>query len=433
MTPHRQLFAVLARTLVLLAAVVLAACSKQQAEPAPVVSVQAEPVKQGAISQVVTADAVLFPINQATIVPKIAAPVAKTYVMRGSKVKRGQLLLTLENRDLAAAAQEKRGTFEQTQAQAAIATNTSLPEELQKAELDAQAAKENLDAQQKIYDSRKNLLAQGAIPRKDFDAATVSFVQAKGQYEQAERHLQGLKAVGHEQQLRATKAGVVAAEGILKGAEAQLQYSEIRSPIAGVVTDGPWYPGMMPQSGAPLVTVMNLSQMIAKAHIPQNQAALLKKGDEATLKVAGADEPVKGKISLVSPALDPGSTTVEVWVQAPNPENVLRAGSAVTVSMVAKTVPNGLIIPAQAVVADEEGKKSVMVVGSDGAAHKREVETGIQSAASVQIVTGLKPGEQVITVGAYGLPDNTKVKVEAPAVPGKEEDQAKDKGESGGN
>ena len=112
---------------------------------------------------------------------------------------------------------------------------------------------------------------------------------------------------------------------------------------------------------------------------------------------------------------------------------MLRAGSAVTVSMVAKTVPNGLIIPAQAVVADEEGKKSVMVVGSDGAAHKREVETGIQSAASVQIVTGLKPGEQVVTVGAYGLPDNTKVKVEAPAVPGKEEDQAKDKGESGGN
>src|SRR5437764_4246364 len=269
----------LIRTFLVLAVAALGGCSKDQAEPQPIVSVQAEAVKQGPISQVITADAVLFPINQATIVPKIAAPVAKTYVMRGSKVKQGQLLLTLENRDLAAAAQEKRGTFEQTQAQAAIATNTSLPEELQKAELDAQAAKENLDAQQKIYDSRKNLLAQGAIPRKDFDAATVSFVQAKAQYEQAERHLQGLKAVGHEQQLRATKAGVVAAEGILKGAEAQLQYSEIRSPIDGIVTDGPWYPGMMPQSGAPLVTVMNLSQMIAKAHIPQNQAALLKKGD----------------------------------------------------------------------------------------------------------------------------------------------------------
>src|SRR5579872_963025 len=85
----------------------LAACSKEQAEPQPVVSVQVAPVKQGSISQVVTADSVLSPINQATIVPKVASPVLKAFVMRGSKVHRGQLLVTLENRDLAAAAQEK--------------------------------------------------------------------------------------------------------------------------------------------------------------------------------------------------------------------------------------------------------------------------------------------------------------------------------------
>lgn len=406
------------RTCAVLGLLPLAACSKQQAEPQPLVTVQADAVKQGTISQVITADAVLFPTSQATIVPKIASPVLKAYVMRGSKVRQGQLLVTLENRDLAAAAQENLGNLQQAQATKAIATNNSVPEELQKAEGDAKFAQQNLDAQQKIYDSRKNLLDQGAIPRKDFDAATVALVQARAQNEQAQQHLAGLKAVGHQQALKSAAAQLTAAEGKYKGSEAQFQYSEIRSPIDGVVTDGPWYPGMMPQAGAPLVTVMNLSQMIAKAHLPQSQAVLLKKGDDATVKVAGVDGDVKGKIILVSPALDPGSTTVEVWVQAPNPDGVLKAGESASLSMVAKTVTNALIVPAQALVTDEEGKKSVMVIGSDSMAHKRDVETGIQTADSIQIVSGVKPGEQIVSAGAYGLPDNTKVKVEAPAAPG---------------
>jgi HlyD family secretion protein len=415
----------------LLIVVSLAACSKQEAEPQPLVSVQAAPVKQGSISQVVTADAVLFPINQATIVPKIASPVRKAYVVRGAKVHQGQLLVTLENKDLASAAQEKRGNFETAQAQYKIATQNAVPEELKKAQGDAQAAKENLDVQQKVYESRQALFAQGAIARKDLDTAQAAFVQAKTQNDQAQQHLAGLMATGKEQELKSANGQVVSAEGIYKNAEAQFGYSEIRSPIDGVVTDGPWYPGMMPQAGAPLVTVMNLSQMVAKAHIPQNQAVLLKRGDEATITVAGADEPIKGKVTTVSPALDPGSTTVEVWVQAPNKEGAMKAGASATVSMTAKTVPNALIVPAQALVTDDEGKKSVMVIGSDGVAHKRDVETGIQTPDSVQIASGVKPGEQVVSVGAYGLPDNTKVKVEAPPAPGKEggdEDKGGDKG-----
>src|SRR5690348_3187852 len=307
-------------------AVCLSGCSKEKAEPEAIVSVQAAQVKQGSISQTITTDAVLFPISQATIVPKIASPVQKAYVVRGAKVHKGQLLLTLENKDLAAAAEQNRGDLEQAQAAEVIATNNSVPEELQKAQGDAQAAKENLDAQQKLYDSRKALFDQGALPRKDLDSAAVALVQAKAQYEQAQKHLAGLQAVGHAAELKSAKAQLVSAQGKYNSAVAQLGYSEIRSPIDGTVTDGPWYPGMMPQAGAPLVTVMDLSQMVAKAHIPQNQAALLRKGDSATLTVAGAAEPIKGKVTMVSPALDPGSTTVEVWVQARNPKNVMKAG-----------------------------------------------------------------------------------------------------------
>jgi len=427
MTPRSLvlLYAVLAMTLF-----VLAACSKKEQEPEPVVSVQAELVRQGPISQVITTDAVLFPINQATIVPKISAPVKKAYVARGARVHQGQLLITLENQDLAAAAEEARGNLEQAQATRDIATANALPEELQKAEWDAKTAQDNLDAQQKIVESRKVLLEQGAIPRKDYDAANLAFIQARAQYEQAKKHLDGLKAVGHQQELKSANAQLVAAQGKYNNAKSQLDYSNIVSPMNGVVADGPWYPGMMPPAGAPLITIMDISRMIAKAHIPQTQAALVKKGDDASIKVAGSDDDLPGKVVLVSPALDPGSTTVEVWVEADNRKGLLRAGSSVIVSMVARTVPNALTVPAPALITDEEGKKSVMVIGSDGKAHKRDIETGIQTATAVQVVNGLKAGEQVVSAGAYGLPDNTKVKIEAATPPGKGGEE--DKGEKGG-
>src|SRR5579872_2866552 len=183
--PIRRIVVHSTRIVAVLSLLPLAACSKQEAEPQPLVSVQAATVKQGSISQIVTADAVLFPKNQATIVPKIASPVLKAYVVRGTKVHQGQLLVTLENKDLAAAAEEKRGNLEQQQAAYTIATSNTVPEEVQKARGDTQAAKENLDAQQKLYDSRKSLFDQGAIARKDLDTAAVALVQAKAQYEQA--------------------------------------------------------------------------------------------------------------------------------------------------------------------------------------------------------------------------------------------------------
>ena len=78
------------------------------------------------------------------------------------------------------------------------------------------------------------------------------------------------------------------AKGKYLGAEAQLSYSEIRSPINGVVTDRPLYPGEMAAAGTPLLTVMDTTSVVARAHIPQEQAALLKVGDKATVVIPSA-------------------------------------------------------------------------------------------------------------------------------------------------
>src|ERR1019366_156575 len=133
----------------------LTSCSKKEQETEPEVTVQTAKAEKQSIRQIIRSEAVLFPKNQAAIPPKIFAPVKKFYVNRGSRVHTGQLLAVLENRDLAAAETENKGSYQQAEANYGIETSSALPEEWQKAEYDLKAAKESYDGQQKIYDSRK--------------------------------------------------------------------------------------------------------------------------------------------------------------------------------------------------------------------------------------------------------------------------------------
>ena len=408
----------------------LTSCSRESGESEPTVSVQVAAVEKKTLEHTVTAEAILFPLAQSAITPKISAPVKTFFVKRGSHVREGELLAVLENRDLAAAAQDTKGAYDQAQAVYEISTAADLPAEIQKAELEAKAARQALDAQQKVYDSRQELFQQGALPRKELDQAGVDLTLARNQSEMAQRHLDALLAIGKQQSLKSAAGQLESSKGKYLEAQAALSYSEIRSPIDGVISDRPLYPGEMAAASTPLLTVMDVSQVIARAHIPEADAAILKIGDKATISAPGEDDPVEGKITVISPALDPNSTTVEVWVQAKNPDQHLKPGTSVQLSMLAKTIPDALVVPTTSLLTAPDGSASVMKAGTDGRAHQANVKVGVRQGEQVQIAEGLKAGEQVVTSGAYGLPDNTKIRIEAPAAP-KDDKTPDDKPEGG--
>jgi HlyD family secretion protein len=391
----------------------LSGCTKDSGEKEPAVPVQVVAVEKKTIEHTVTAEAILFPLQQAAITPKISAPVKTFYVKRGSRVHKGQLLAVLENTDLSAAAQENKGSYDQAQAAYETSTVSDLPQEVQKAQLDAQAAQELFSAQQKIYNSRQELYQQGAMPRKELDQAGVDLTNARNQHEIAQKRLDALMAVGKAQQLKSAAGQLESAKGKYLGAAAQLSYSEIRSPIDGVVADRPLYPGEMAAAGTPVLTVMDISQVVARAHIPQPEAALLKAGDKVTLTVPSEENPIECKITVVSPALDPNSTTVEIWVQAKNPDGRLKPGTSVHLAMVAQTIADALVIPTVGLLTAQDGSTSVMQVSADGHAHQKTIKAGIRLGDEVQVTEGLHAGDQVVARGAYGLPDNSKIKAES--------------------
>jgi len=412
------------------AAVLIAGgCTKAEKEKEPEVSVQTTPAEKKDISQFVSVEAVIFPVQQAIVAPKITSTIKQLLVQRGSRVKKGQLLAVLENADLSAAAEASRGDFEQAEAAYAITVGASLPQQIQKAELDAASAKSAFEAQEKIYNSRKDLFQQGALPRRDLDAAEVAWVAARSQNEQAQKQLADLQRIGGQQALKGAEGQKLSAQGKYLGAKAQLSYSEIRSPIDGVVTDRPLYTGDLATANQPLLTVMNTSKLIAKGHVPQSEAALLRIGNPAKLQVPGLEEPIEGKVTLVSPALDPGSTTLEVWVEARKPNPALRPGITVQVAISAKTVKDAIVVPSAAVFKNPEGDY-VLLAGTDDKAHLKTVHVGVRAPDAVQIVSGIKEGDPVITTGGYAVPDGTKMKIEKPEAPEKEGAAAAEKKDS---
>ena len=404
-------------TIVPLCAVSLlfAGCNKKEVTPTPEVIVQAVHPSRGNIVEEITADAVLAPLAQVAIAPKVTAPVKKFFVQRGSHVKEGQLLAVLENSDLQAAALDNKGSYAAAQASFETATRATAPEDYTKAQLDLAQAKATLDLNQSIVNSRTQLLAQGAIPGRDLDTAKATLVQSQAIYDIAKQHLEAVQQVSRKAALESAQGQLASAKGKYLGAEALLSYTEIRSPINGVVTDRPLFAGETAAAGTPVITVMDTSALIAKLHIGQIAAQQLSLGATATLTVPGIADPLTAKVSLISPALDPGSTTVEVWLRVENPKGVLKPGTSVHATITGRSEANALVIPITAVQTANDGvTKSVMVIAADGTAHKHAVTLGLQTADSAQIVEGLTTADNVITTGAYALDDGTKVKLGSP-------------------
>ena len=395
---------------------VLAGCSHKEAEnpeeEKPVVPVKLASVTRGSIQRIVTADGVLFPKTQSSVMPKISAPVHTFYVNRGDHVRQGQLLALLENKDLAAAAADTKGSLEQAQAQYTIVGGATVPEEVTKAQQDVDSARQALDGARKVYESREQLLKEGAIARRLVEEANVAFVQAQSQYNIAQEHLKSVQNVNRHQDVRNAQGALDSAKAKYEGATTQYSYSEIRSPIGGVISDRPLYPGEMAATGTPLLTVVDISRVVARSNVPVAQAALLKVGDAATITQTDTKIELPGNVTVVSPAVDPSTTTVQVWVEALNPGERLRAGTTVKINAVAETIKDTIIIPQAALFPTAEGETVVMVVGPDMVAHERKVETGVKQDDKVQVLSGLKVGEKMITEGGLGLEDGTKVRLQ---------------------
>ncbi|HTS60997.1 MAG TPA: efflux RND transporter periplasmic adaptor subunit [Candidatus Acidoferrales bacterium] len=408
----------------LLIPLLLASCAKKEEKeveaPAPV---QVTAVTQDTVRRTVAGDGVLFPKDQASVMPKISAPVQKFYVKRGDHVKEGQVLAVLENRDLTAAAAESRDAVAVAESNLRMTQGANIPEAVVKAQTDVEAAREAADAAKKVLESRNDLLKQGALARRQVEEAQVNYAKANSDYLAAQEHLRALQAVGKEEQVKTAAAQVAAAKSHAVTTETQLSYSRIVSPKTGIIADRPLYEGDMASPTTALLTVMDISSVVARINVTIAEATQVKLGMPATLSFVDGREPVEGKVTVVSPASDPASTTVQVWIEAPNPGEKLKPGAGVHAVIVAEAIKAATVVPVAAILPGEEGGTAVLVIDSNSTAHRRAVRLGVRDGDKIQVLNGCRPGEEVVVQGGVGVDDKAKVKVIDTTVKEADEDE----------
>ncbi len=388
--------------------------SQEEPLPKPVVEVKVAKADLAEVRITVRAPAYVFAREQANINARITAPISKLLARKGDNVAAGQVLAQLDNRDLLAQRDEAMAAVTDAEANLQRVTSGTLPTDIERARGQAASTEAALNQAQKFYERRRQLFEQGAIPQRDLLLSETELAQAKANHEVATRALDLLKNQSRDKDILMAKSKVEQAQARLSLVKAQLDFAEIRSASAGTITEQFMFPGDMAKPDSPIFTVMDLAVAVARAQIPEAEAAGVRPGETCTFVPAdAAGTSFAGRISVVNQAIDPARRTVESWCEIPNPKRVLRAGAFGQVLIVTRVVPKSIVIPLAAVQFVEGANKGVvMVAGEKGVAVKKEVETGDVFDGKVQIKSGLTAGESVIVQGAYGLAEGTQIRLQ---------------------
>ncbi|GMU96865.1 MULTISPECIES: efflux RND transporter periplasmic adaptor subunit [Ignavibacterium] len=402
------IFGGLGLLLIILIVIVFAAGSKEE-----IILVTTEKVEKRTITQTVAATGTIEPEFKVVITPEVTGEIIELPVKEGDHVKKGQLLIRIKG-------DQYKAQKEQLEAglQSAKASLKIREAELQKVTSD--------------YNRIKELHAKNLVSDAEKETAEANYLTAKASYD-------------------AAVANVIQSEARLKEVLESLYKTTIYSPMDGVITSlnvelGERVLGSGFTQGTEIMTVSDLKNIEAVVEVDENDVILISKGDTAIVKVdAFKDKEFKGVVTQIgNSAKTKGLGTqeqvvnFEVKIKLLNPDDKLRPGMSCTADIQTETVTDVLAVPIQSVTIRsktpekpaEEGEeivakksngkddkpKEIVFIVKDGKAKSVEVTTGISDADYIEIKSGLKGGEDVVT-GSYRaisreLQDGSKVRVE---------------------
>ncbi len=392
----------------------LAGCG-HPAEEAPkkaIVDVKTAVAEGSSVPLSLRAPATIFPREQANITPRLTGVIRELKVRKGDTVLAGAVLATLENRDLTSQREEAQAMVADAQANLDKTRQGTLPTDIERARGQVATTRAILNQAQTIYERRRALFDQGAIPNRDLLLSDTERSTAKTNFDVATKSLQLLEQQSQGQDIRIAESRVEQAKSRVATVTAQLQYAELRAPFTGVITEQFQYVGDLGQPSSPIFTLVDLAVVSARTQVPEADAAHVKLGQDCRFASGEqAAEPIRGRVGVISRAVDTQRRTVEVWCEITRPPSSLRAGAFGSVAFETGRLAATVLVPVGALQLEEGTHKgTVLVVDGAQVAHRREVEVGDLVGDKRVVLSGLKPGETVIIEGGYELPDGTKIK-----------------------
>jgi membrane fusion protein (multidrug efflux system) len=303
------------------------------------------------------------------VVPRAAGRLQELSVRLGDRVSRGQRLAKIE--DFEIVEQVKQAEAAQEVSQATI----------RQREADLQLAETNVERSRSLFERQ-------LLPKQTLDDNEARYQAALAQLDLARAQTQQSKARLDE--LRINLANTV-----------------ITSPVNGFVAKRNVDPGAFVSQNTPVADVVDIARVRLVANVVEKDLKELESGNETRVQVdAYPGETFSGRIARVSPVLDPATRTAPIEIEIPNPTFRLKPGMYARVS-ITQTKKEALALPASAVV-DLGGRRGVFQLQNENAVF-RTVQVGTEQGAIVEILGGLKEGDEVISTGAGALRDGDRV------------------------
>jgi RND family efflux transporter MFP subunit len=309
--------------------------------------------------------------------------VREVKVQAGDRVREGQLLVTLDARDLDVNSRRAEAAL--------IEVRSSAPE----ADSAVAAAKANLDLAQATFKRMQDLFSKKSISNQEFDEASAKLKAAQAAYEmtRARRAQLDAQAARVQQDIRST--------------EVARSYAEITAPFAGVVTVKSVDPGAMAVPGAPLLTIEREGAYRLEASVEESRLTAIRLGQPVSVTLDGINRTLAARVSEIVPAVDAASRSYTVKIDLPAVPEV-RSGAFGRASFQLST-RSPLTIPAGVVT--ERGQLQSVLVVENGIVYTRLITTGQKNKDQVEVLSGLTAGEKLIFPVPQGLSDGAAVEI----------------------
>ena len=379
-----------------------------------VVSVKVAKVEKTSISQEFTTIGTVAPAEQSTVSASISAQIKQMRLLKNEFVKKGDVLAILASQDLQAQRNEAVTALEEAKLNLQTLQNVTVPQNKYQLEKDLADAKATADNARATYNRRKDLYDKGGISLKELEASQLALTNAENALQLVQKNSRLNTSAVNPNSKAIAESKIKQVEARIQSIDTQSTLAKVVAPISGIVTDQFQFDGEFASSGAKLLTIADIGQIIVKAQFADTVAANLKNGDSVMVYPNGfPDDKIGGKITLISRSADSQNRTVEIWANFGNPRGVLRIGDAVQFVVASNPTNDAIVIPLSAVnlEASNGDEGIVMTIDKENIAHETKVKIGIKNNGNVQILEGLSGGETIVIEGNYGLPDGAKVEI----------------------
>ena len=342
---------------------------------------------------------------------QVTGTVASIPVVEGQTVKAGQVLIALEDSEAKAAVAQARAAVAQAQTRLHQLQEVALPAARQA----LRQAQINLQNAQRQHDRTSGLASKGFVGQSQLDDAKQKLDLAESQLRSAELQVVANGAGGSEVMM--AKAALEQAQASLNMALAKLDYTTIEAPADGVLIARNVERGDVVQPGKALMVLSPLGQTQLVVQIDEKNLSFLHLGQQALASAdAFPEQRFAAKVAYINPAVDAQRGSVQVKLDVPQPPDYLRQDMTVSVDIEVARHENAIAAPASA-VHDIGGKSPWVMKVVKGQARKQPVKLGARGGSQVEILSGLEPGDVVVSTPATGLAEGKRVRAKAGSAP----------------